>query len=130
MHSDPNGHDGRSRLSPPHAAPGAIPSFPVLRRLTDPSRAATESSPPQEAAGPTEPTADGAHPTTDSSAAPRPSGPLLLDWRAATAYLGISRTRLFDLQREGVLQGVRVGGRRLWRRVDLERFVSDLDPER
>jgi hypothetical protein len=53
-------------------------------------------------------------------------GPLLLDAKAAADYCGLSRTRLFDLQRTGELPGVLVGGRRYWRRGDLDDFVAGL----
>ena len=52
--------------------------------------------------------------------------PLLMSAPEAAEYLGVSRTRLFELQADGTMPGVKVGGRRYWRRQDLDAFVDRL----
>ena len=42
----------------------------------------------------------------------------------AMAYLGLSRTKFYELLREGAFPAVRFGDRRLVRRVDLDAFIE------
>jgi excisionase family DNA binding protein len=42
----------------------------------------------------------------------------------ACRYIGISRSSLYELNRAGVLQFVRVAGRTLVRRADLDRLIE------
>lgn len=57
---------------------------------------------------------------------PSDAAPLLLTVPRAVAYSGIPRTRLFALQQSGQLPGVLIGGRRYWRRDDIDAFVLTL----
>lgn len=66
---------------------------------------------------------------TTTSDAPDASVALLLPAQHAAPYLGISRTSLFALQASGDLLGVKVGGRRYWRRADLDAYAAGLAPE-
>ncbi len=51
-----------------------------------------------------------------------------LAWSVAEAaeIIGISQRKMFDLIRDGSVHSIKVGGRRLIRHVDLERFVDGL----
>lgn len=64
----------------------------------------------------------------DAPAATLDRIPLLLCASDAAAYTGLTRTRLFELQRSGDLRGVMVGGRRYWVREHLDAFVAGLTP--
>jgi len=52
--------------------------------------------------------------------------PLLLSAPQAAAFVGVSRSRWFELQAQGAIPpAVRPGGgRRMWRRQDIERWVA------
>lgn len=54
---------------------------------------------------------------------------LLIPVPRAAMVLGISTRSAWGLLRDGRLRSVRLGGRRLIRRRDLEDFVRDLDDE-
>jgi len=51
---------------------------------------------------------------------------LALPITEAARLLGIGKTKLFDLVRTGALPAVRLGGRTLIRRADLEMFAAAL----
>lgn len=42
----------------------------------------------------------------------------------AARYIGVGRTRIYELIGSGELKSLRIGGRRLIRRADLEEFIS------
>ena len=44
----------------------------------------------------------------------------------AAELIGISRRKMFDLVRYKEVRSIKVGGRRLIRHVDLERYLADL----
>ncbi len=44
----------------------------------------------------------------------------------AAEIIGISQRKMFDLIRDGSVHSIKVGGRRLIRHIDLERFVDGL----
>ena len=48
----------------------------------------------------------------------------LLSVANAMAYLGLSRTKFYELLREGAFPAVRFGDRRLLRRADLDAFIE------
>ena len=52
--------------------------------------------------------------------------PALLTAEASAAYLGIGRTVIFRLLREGELTGVRIGASRRFPRAELEEYVQRL----
>ncbi|MEM9615518.1 MAG: helix-turn-helix domain-containing protein [Actinomycetota bacterium] len=52
--------------------------------------------------------------------------PLLVEIKEVAHFLRISRSKVYVLMNSGELPSVRIGSRRLVRRVDLERFVSEL----
>lgn len=52
--------------------------------------------------------------------------PALWGVHPSAAYIGISRAKLFRLVAEGRLKSVRLDGRRLFRKADLDAFIAGL----
>jgi len=55
-----------------------------------------------------------------------PASQLVYTVVEAAQALRLSRSKTYELLRNGRLRSVRIGGRRLVRRADLERFVKEL----
>ncbi|WP_212743801.1 helix-turn-helix domain-containing protein [Caulobacter sp. 3R27C2-B] len=56
----------------------------------------------------------------------QPILPIALNMTGAVAYSGLSRSRLYELMREGDLPSFQVGGRRMIRRDALDAFFAKL----
>jgi excisionase family DNA binding protein len=52
--------------------------------------------------------------------------PALLGAADAARYMGVGRTKLYELAGSGDLPSIVIGRRRLWRRSDLDAFVESL----
>ena len=52
--------------------------------------------------------------------------PLAFNVRGAVQYTGMSRSKLYESIADGQLQSAKVGGRRRFLRVDLDKFVHRL----
>lgn len=52
--------------------------------------------------------------------------PVAFNVKDATAYSGLSRSRLYDLSRTGELPSIRVGGRRMFRRDAIDAYFDTL----
>jgi excisionase family DNA binding protein len=66
-------------------------------------------------------------PARDTSAEPIAGSPLLLKPEEAAVQLRISRTKIYDLLRRGVLRSVKIDGLRRIPMSALTDYVADLD---
>jgi excisionase family DNA binding protein len=63
--------------------------------------------------------------TLDLALSPRDEPPALLSVQECALLLGLSRTMVFSLIRDGALRSVKVGTRRLVARAAIEHFVTE-----
>jgi len=56
--------------------------------------------------------------------------PLLMTALQSAKYLGIGKTKFFELVDQGKIVPVDIGGTRMYRRADLEKYVANLKPRR
>jgi excisionase family DNA binding protein len=54
--------------------------------------------------------------------------PALYDVRTAAAFLSLSRSRVYELSNDGVLTAYRIGGKVVFKRAELEKFIDGLPP--